>query len=1192
MSKTTRLTQQDLQIYPSQRMTDTPDGGGRMVGQPLKGEDNEIFPIVSDVDRTMGSFDARLLYPAVLRDDKEPLYGGHFIISEPPKADNVSYLAFKARNYGETRQDIMPRIEAYSVPTIEGRMTMMGKHLAGVRLIQAYQRIEAPLPKVGERYCLQFEDKSNAQTVFRYEYFRIADLSHEVRTFEVPMPNGDVREIQRRVLKMEITNPLANDYEGVKYPQEGYAQTAVRILETQVADSAAYYGVKPVKTELKRGDLTVAVKEIYEKLVPTATAETPYADRYPVIGGEWVPAAPESAVYGLSGAAYPNDTLYLPHGVLPGSVKIDGYRDNGLGRLSGSGGASLSVDYERGMIQGVRGIYGLNVTAVPAAKVSNARHTAYIEIKDGNQGTAWAPLLQPAPAPGSLTVSYMSLGVWYGLSDAGDYILRAEDGTAAGTVSDTGSAVLTLPALPDVGSRIVLQWGDASNYRTFDAQASGKTPVVRQVSGSALVPSAPAGYIKPGSLRLSWNGKTAQDDKGRLKGQAQGYVDYMRGAAVVTGGLEAAPVTVSYQAYTGKEVAAAINDVGAAALDTRIGKTAPGSLQLALLYRASAAAGTARWVKAEYNNLSVGGNILAREKHDVKILADSAKYQGQTLIRLTDDGNGGLLLPDGTKLNGASIDYADGHIVIPDAKTAGIPIRITLKTGETATVAPGASVTDYDGGTSYLLTERTVTGVSVFIEQAAASRIADTAVRTVSVTETPSNLSASIYNGTQGGAPVFNTWTFEIGGVKIIERNGTLYRNWDYAKGTGEAVGRLTDGGEITFTAENLDFAALKITAGILAKNTERVYAYAGRTEAAPVKPESFTVYAVANGQTVSGRADADGHITGGITGSIHYETGFYQIAASDGLIAETLRYNAVTQDHIPLDSSIIGIDSVRLPADGRVPVFRKGDMVVIGNRLKQDLGQTFTGGQTIALARQNLDRACLLDAQGKHVSAEKYSIDLAAGKLTFAEPLSLAGHTLPLTAVLAWEEENRITAADVSGRLKLQTPLTRDYPKESTYVSSALVGGDLLVRATEPFAQKTWDGVWAEGVRGDPILARLNTANYPMALKSNGAVTERWLIRFTGENTYQLYGETLGLVVQGDTVTDLAPPNPATGKPYFTLPAAAFGGGWSAGNCIRFNTYGTPMPVWILRSVQPSAARQTEKDGFTACLRGNTVAE
>ena len=134
MTKTTRLTQQDLQIYPSQRLTDTPDGGGLMVGTPLTGEDNEIFPPVSDVDRTMGSFDARLLYPGVLRNDAEPLYGAHFIVSEPPKAGNVSFLAFKARNYGESRAEIMPRIEAYSVQTVESRMTLMNirRALAGV----------------------------------------------------------------------------------------------------------------------------------------------------------------------------------------------------------------------------------------------------------------------------------------------------------------------------------------------------------------------------------------------------------------------------------------------------------------------------------------------------------------------------------------------------------------------------------------------------------------------------------------------------------------------------------------------------------------------------------------------------------------------------------------------------------------------------------------------------------------------------------------------------------------------------------------------------------------------------------------------------------------------------------------------------------------------------------------------------
>ena len=79
--QTTRLTQQDLKIYPSERLTDTDDGGGLMRGTALTGADNELFPPVSDVDRTMGAVNTRLVYPAVLRDDEDPLYGGHCIIS-------------------------------------------------------------------------------------------------------------------------------------------------------------------------------------------------------------------------------------------------------------------------------------------------------------------------------------------------------------------------------------------------------------------------------------------------------------------------------------------------------------------------------------------------------------------------------------------------------------------------------------------------------------------------------------------------------------------------------------------------------------------------------------------------------------------------------------------------------------------------------------------------------------------------------------------------------------------------------------------------------------------------------------------------------------------------------------------------------------------------------------------------------
>ena len=527
MEKTTRLTQQDLQIYPSQRMTDTPDGGGLMVGQPLTGEDNEIFPPVSDVDRTMGSLDARLLYPAVLRNDSEPLYGGHFVITEPPTSENVSFLAFKARNYGESRADIMPRIEAYSVPTVESRMTLLGRHLAGVRLVQAYQRVEAPLPKVGERYCLQYEDKTENMTRRITEYFRIINIEDEVRIFEIPKSNGEVEEVPRRVVKMEISNPLTRDFDGVDYPVKGYAAPKVKILETQVADSAAYYGVKPVSDGLSAGDAALTVSSIYEKLVPTSTVETPYADEYPVPGEAWVAAAPEKQLF----AGYVrNGTLIFPCSLLPGSVKIGNYQDNALGQLK-SGDNLISVDYAQGRLTGLPNGYH-TVTAIPAANSSAARYAFAVEIKETNHGTAFAPLLKPTPVLGSLKVSFMALGVWYLLSDSGDGILRDEAGKAVGTVSSaTGSVVLNLPVLPDIGSRLVFQWGGISGFASFDG---GKTGVAATPKPSESKCTYDLGHpIKPGTLVLTWtdNGvKTARDDgNGNLTGDIQGAVDYLDG---------------------------------------------------------------------------------------------------------------------------------------------------------------------------------------------------------------------------------------------------------------------------------------------------------------------------------------------------------------------------------------------------------------------------------------------------------------------------------------------------------------------------------------------------------------------------------------------------------------------------------------------------------------------------------------
>ena len=130
---------------------------------------------------------------------------------------------------------------------------------------------------------------------------------------------------------------------------------------------------------------------------------------------------------------------------------------------------------------------------------------------------------------------------------------------------------------------------------------------------------------------------------------------------------------------------------------------------------------------------------------------------------------------------------------------------------------------------------------------------------------------------------------------------------------------------------------------------------------------------------------------------------------------------------------------------------------------------------------------------------------------------------------------------------------------------------------------------MWQNTRIGDEILAKLNVKDYPIKLTSDGAINGRWLIEFVSPTQFKLYEERLGLIAASDTLSDLSPLNPATNKPFFTLPHLAFGGGWETRNCVRFNTSTTSMGIWFIRAIQPSADKTSHADKFTACLRGNT---
>ena len=62
---------------------------------------------------------------------------------------------------------------------------------------------------------------------------------------------------------------------------------------------------------------------------------------------------------------------------------------------------------------------------------------------------------------------------------------------------------------------------------------------------------------------------------------------------------------------------------------------------------------------------------------------------------------------------------------------------------------------------------------------------------------------------------------------------------------------------------------------------------------------------------------------------------------------------------------------------------------------------------------------------------------------------------------------------------------------------------------------------------------------------------------------------------------------NPATGVPYFHLPALGWGNGWATGNVLRFNTIGAQFPVWVVRTVQ-QGPESVPDDNFTLLIRGD----
>ena len=329
---------------------------------------------------------------------------------------------------------------------------------------------------------------------------------------------------------------------------------------------------------------------------------------------------------------------------------------------------------------------------------------------------------------------------------------------------------------------------------------------------------------------------------------------------------------------------------------------------------------------------------------------------------------------------------------------------------------------------------------------------------------------------------------------------------------------------------------------------------------------------AIAGGLRNAG-TDTSGGFTGDATGTADFESGYNDTTWSEPMNPATITHSGVVLQLIPVDKALIGIDSARLPADGRVPKFHEGGQLAIGDQVDQVLPAGLVAGQVVQLDQTVLSTVELRDQLGVIVDTALFSVELDTGVLTMAEPLDLGAYTEPLIAALHWDDQATVINVQANGIVTLAAPLARQYAPGTARVYSLLEFGDLRAHVPIFFDQKTWTGVFSDSLNGDPAPFTYNVSAFPVEVDNDQAPAERWALHFVSTSTVEVIGEVMGNIGQFGIAGDISPVDPATGLVVFTLRAGGWGGGAAAGNVLRLNVSDAAAHGWALRCTHMGAA-------------------
>lgn len=1150
----------DIKLLRSAVMADVPEGGGAATGiEVIDGQSNNIFPDTSTDDRAAGRVALRKVFGAAHTDDTDTLLGASFAVLAPPADPLVHVTVFETPGWADERTTAQEIIERYVVKGPRYSCRIMDTHYTGSLLLQLYQAGGANFPSAGDAIALRNPDGSE-------QYVRVIKVTVSSGTFNVT-EGGGVTSFGANVALCELAQALTMDVFGPPIARVTNEPAYAQIFSTTIAAGAAFHGVKPLGAPAVVGDRSViAAGGIYTPLVPAATIEEPLIDIAPLTTRASLSRTAQTTLTlpAQTLTMQPGTVLRLPTAVQPASLTITRgattFADDGGGVLRQGITPVGTVDY-RGKtvtLDASAPSYGSAATVIaylPATPSGAATHSDSLAITLANQGLGFTAAFEPPPAPGTFTLSYMAQGRWYDLVDNGNGKLAGADSSyGAGTINyASGSIAYTLGAIPDVGSAIIYGWGDSATAVAVESAAlPARLTAVLPLNLRAV----------PATVTLAWGrGVTSYTATvaadGTLSGDATGRLT--PGALAFSPAvLPDGDVTLDYTQVPNESTV--VSHSGGGSYQLLLTPVVPGSLRVTV------------------------GTV------------PQSGFEIPSYVTLVDHGTGNLI-----SVGHGSVGQVMGTV---NYTTGAVTINPT-----TAIDVYENVVQAYPSGSNTLFYEKRV------LRNAHAVGLLNLSVTSVQHSQSAGPL--------VGATAVTPSWSFEVptlagltlkadalaftvGGTPYTAAGGSLYQGWDAVTGTGGPAGSVASGGAVTVTALPANGTNSIVWSNAAQdRSAPRVGQGVFRVQSAPLK---VGVFQIQSGALVGGANDSGVITGGGWNGTVDFQRGIVRWNRVNNVTgpwfggwstwetitpvpADTLTYNAVFLQYVPIDGTLLGLETARLPLDGRVPIYRPGGQVIVHNTLTTALPNPLTKGTAYSLGRQRVAAVLVRTLTGAKVPGALYTVDFDAGEITFPVPSDLTGLDQPFTVHHRIEDELMLLRADISGQLDLVAGLTHDYPAGTSYVSSKLRKGDLFARASLYLEQTTWTSVWSDDLIGTAPTASYNSIDYPAVVTNRGAITEEWAVIFTGATQVRVVGRNVGQVLTGVSITaDIAPLNPQTGVPYFSIPALGWGGGWAVGNVLRFNTAAAGAPAWVARTVLPGPAT-VASDAATIAFRADVDA-